>query len=177
MYRVPMFVAAIAAIVALGMPALASAANGYGPRSDSSGGSTIECDSSGNARHRCPAPGWMGARLVDQLSHAPCVEGETWGFDQGDPAVWVAKGCRAQFVLIREEDHRRSASGADVVECASTNSEMKKCPIPSWWQGVRLVKQLSHSACVPARDFGYDHRGVMWVDHGCRGRFANDSPD
>lgn len=177
MYRVPLFVAAIAAIVAFGAPRIASAAGGDTPQQQSDGSTTLECDSSSNAQHRCAAPGWMGARLVHQLSHAPCIEGETWGFDQGDPAVWVAKGCRAQFVLLREVDYRRTAPTGDVVECASTNGEMKKCRIPSSWQGVRIVKQLSHSACAPARDFGYDHRGTMWVDHGCRGRFANDSSD
>ena len=81
-----------AAVLAFCVPAAAFAANGLGPQGYASGGSsTIECDSSGNGRHRCAAPGFMGARLVRQLSHAPCTEGESWGFDQGDPAVWVAQ--------------------------------------------------------------------------------------
>lgn len=98
MHRVPFIVA----VIAFGIPAAALAANGPGPQGYSSGGGgTIECDSTGGGQHRCPTPGFMGARLVHQLSHAACTEGETWGFDQGDPAVWVSGGCRAQFALIR----------------------------------------------------------------------------
>lgn len=180
MYRIPVVVAVIATVLGLGVAAPGWAANGYGPQAGSNGGNTIECDSSGSAQQRCPAPGWTGARLVRQLSHAPCTEGETWGFDQGDGAVWVDNGCRGEFALLGYEGnrgHSASSGGDDVVECASTNGEMSKCSIPSWWQGVRLVKQLSHSACSPGEDFGYDHRGKMWVDNGCRGRFANDSSD
>ncbi|MBX3700733.1 MAG: DUF3011 domain-containing protein [Dokdonella sp.] len=168
------------AVATFCIPAAAWAANGYGPQGYSSGGgSSIECDSSGGAEHRCPARGFAGARLIQQLSRAACVEGETWGFDQGDPAVWVSNGCRGQFALIREQGGGGYDSPSDddgVVECASSNGEMMKCSIPSHWQGVRLVEKLSRSACSPGEDFGYDHRGEMWVDNGCRGRFANDSP-
>lgn len=174
-------VSLIVAVLAFCIPVAGLAVAGPAPQSYSSGGgSTIECDSSGGGQHRCPAPGFVGARLVHQASHSPCTEGETWGFDQGDPAVWVSNGCRAQFALIRGEGrHAQAAGGGDagVVECASSNGEMKKCSIPGYWQGVRIVEKLSHSSCTPAQDFGYDHRGVMWVDHGCRGKFANDSSD
>ncbi|MBS0566427.1 MAG: DUF3011 domain-containing protein [Proteobacteria bacterium] len=157
------------------------APNSYGARDYSSGGGkTIECDSTGGAQHRCSAPGYMGARLVQQVSHSACTEGETWGFDQGDPAVWVSDGCRGKFELIREQGrggYSSPSQSGEVVACASSNGEMNKCSIPRSWQGVRLVEQLSHSSCTPGEDFGYDHRGEMWVDHGCRGRFANDSSD
>jgi hypothetical protein len=41
----------------------------------------VRCESNGSYR-RCPASGsWRGARLVQQLSKTPCLEGRNWGFD------------------------------------------------------------------------------------------------
>jgi hypothetical protein len=37
------------------------------------------------------------ARLVHQISHKPCTEGDTWGYDS--QGIWVDKGCRADFVV------------------------------------------------------------------------------
>ena len=58
-----------------------------------------------------PGPGWDnrfcqvdvggGGRvyLERQLSSAPCVEGQSWGWNRG--GVWVGQGCRAQFTVDR----------------------------------------------------------------------------
>lgn len=88
-------VSIIVAVLAFCIPIAVWAVAGPAPRSYSSGGGTTECDSSGSAQHRCPVPGFVGARVVRQASHSPCTEGEAWGFDQGDPAVRVSDGCRA----------------------------------------------------------------------------------
>lgn len=139
---------------------------------------TIECDSQSGHTERCPTRGGNSARMVQQLSHSACIEGETWGFDQGDAAVWVSNGCRGQFQVYGTSPdgyQPHPSNSGSTVQCESTGQAPTQCPIPSYWQGVRIVKQLSKSPCTPAEDFGYDHRGAMWVDHGCRGIFANDS--
>jgi hypothetical protein len=37
--------------------------------------------------------------LVRQLSSPPgnCIEGQTWGFNASNNAIWVSNGCRAEF--------------------------------------------------------------------------------
>ena len=48
----------------------------------------LRCESSNDSYQRCPATGtWQGARLVQQISTSPCIQGRTWGFDQN--AIWV----------------------------------------------------------------------------------------
>ncbi|MEO8160603.1 MAG: DUF3011 domain-containing protein, partial [Arenimonas sp.] len=38
--------------------------------------------------------------------------------------------------------------------------------------GIRIVKQLSRSACVEGRSWGITRSGV-WVSHGCRAEFSD----
>ena len=33
--------------------------------------------------------------MTRQISGSPCIQGQTWGFD--DRGVWVDRGCRAEF--------------------------------------------------------------------------------
>lgn len=66
---------------------------GYGPQ-------TVSCGSPQHRMLRCGVPEyWRGARLVQQTSHAACVEGRSWGFDRA--GIWVDKGCGAQFLVTR----------------------------------------------------------------------------
>lgn len=37
------------------------------------------------------------ARIAHQISHKPCINGDSWGYD--NMGVWVDKGCRADFVV------------------------------------------------------------------------------
>ena len=37
------------------------------------------------------------ARIGHQISHKPCVEGQSWGHDS--QGVWVDRGCRADFIV------------------------------------------------------------------------------
>jgi hypothetical protein len=37
--------------------------------------------------------------LVRQRSGSPCIEGRTWGRDRS--GVWVDRGCRADFEVVR----------------------------------------------------------------------------
>jgi hypothetical protein len=54
----------------------------------------IECRSSGYAFTRCGA-NWRRGHLVEQLSNASCVEGNSWGIDED--GLWVDKGCAGRF--------------------------------------------------------------------------------
>ncbi|MEO6264601.1 MAG: DUF3011 domain-containing protein [Luteimonas sp.] len=56
------------------------------------------------------------------------------------------------------------------VRCESSNGRIRRCQIDTS-RGVRLLRQLSDSACLQGRKWGYDRDGV-WVTQGCRAEFA-----
>lgn len=61
------------------------------------------------------------------------------------------------------------------IECASRGRDRAECALPRGVQRVELVRQLSSSACVEGRSWGTRANfggPVLWVDEGCRGRFA-----
>jgi hypothetical protein len=60
-------------------------------------------------------------------------------------------------------------SGREIV-CESLNGKFDYCAANTRGS-VRLVRQLSDTKCILDRTWGFDERGV-WVDRGCRGRFA-----
>jgi hypothetical protein len=63
----------------------------------------------------------------------------------------------------------RAYRGPSVV-CESQDGHYNRCAMP--WRGdAQLVQQISDSACVRGRTWGV-RRGDLWVDQGCRGRFA-----
>jgi hypothetical protein len=55
-------------------------------------GRNVTCESSG--------------RLVRQVSNAPCLQGETWGFERN--AMWVDHGCRGEFEVVLADGGRRA---------------------------------------------------------------------
>jgi hypothetical protein len=56
------------------------------------------------------------------------------------------------------------------ITCSSDDGRRNWCDIgPS--RDVRLVRQISGSACVRDSTWGVDRRG-LWVDRGCRAEFA-----
>lgn len=61
----------------------------------------LQCDSNQKRYQMCQVD--MGrhgyARLVRQMSDARCTEGYSWGSNRA--GVWVAHGCRGQFVVDR----------------------------------------------------------------------------
>ena len=62
----------------------------------------VRCESVDQRVERCPIPGGRGGARIDideQLSRAPCRFGSSWGYDRR--AIWVADGCRAEFVVRR----------------------------------------------------------------------------
>jgi hypothetical protein len=57
-----------------------------------------------------------------------------------------------------------------ILRCESTNSRQAWCRVDTRG-GVRIARQISHSACVEGRTWGSSDRGV-WVSNGCRADFA-----
>jgi hypothetical protein len=58
---------------------------------------TFYCSSDDFNFRGCRVNTYGGVRLIRQRSEAPCVFGQTWGFD--DRGVWVDHGCRADFAI------------------------------------------------------------------------------
>jgi hypothetical protein len=65
---------------------------------------TLLCESKNGRTNRCPADTRDGVRLVTQLSHQGCYEGDTWGYERG--AIWVSNGCRAKFQTGSHQGHQ-----------------------------------------------------------------------
>lgn len=64
------------------------------------------------------------------------------------------------------QDYRRGE-----VTCNSYHGHARTCQLPERGQ-VRLVHQLSSSACVNGRSWGQSGSHSVWVSRGCRGVFA-----
>jgi hypothetical protein len=123
---------------------------------------SVRCESEGSYV-RCPAVGsWRGARLVQQLSRATCLQGRTWGFDRN--AIWVNDGCRGVF-----DAGDPYANVGQRVTCASVSGGLTECPADTRY-GVTLRRQLSTASCAEDRTWGTNDNGI-WVDRGCRGEF------
>ena len=58
----------------------------------------INCASNDGRRNVCIANTSRGVQLSKQNSGSPCVQGQTWGFDQR--SIWVDRGCRATFLTM-----------------------------------------------------------------------------
>ena len=58
----------------------------------------VRCSSDGR-RTYCDADTRGGVRLLRQFEGRECRQGESWGFDRR--CIWVDRGCRGEFVLIR----------------------------------------------------------------------------
>ena len=129
-------------------------------------GEVFVCKSSGYQQNYCEADTRGGVTLTRRISDSACVQGRTWGYDRR--GVWVTQGCQAEFMLGERGGDRYG--GGEVVRCASHNYQQEYCRIDARG-GVRLARQVSNSACVRGRSWGYDGRGV-WVSNGCEADFA-----
>ncbi len=148
---------------------------------------SVTCASTGSARVRCNWDERQGEpKMSRQLSSAPCVEGRTWDFD-GSHTIWVSNGCSAKFVASRsrlpgdrDDDHDNSDDHHDQwvrdenysVTCSSDQGGRRVCTWDDRYGRPRVMQQLSESDCQEGTDWGYDRRGEIWVDEGCRARFG-----
>lgn len=127
---------------------------------------SVTCESREGGYRECYS-GFRGPpALVRQLSDSSCVEGRSWGHRPG--SIWVSKGCRGVF---EERGGGGGWAGGDSVVCESRDNRYTECR--TGFRGpVELVDQLSSSQCVEGRSWGRTRDGV-WVDRGCRARFAS----
>ncbi|MFC3549647.1 DUF3011 domain-containing protein [Lysobacter cavernae] len=56
---------------------------------------TLYCGSEDRRQRRCNVSIRRDARLIRQASKAPCIEGQSWGWDRN--GIWVVNGCRGDF--------------------------------------------------------------------------------
>lgn len=142
----------------------------------------VICASTGGTPNRCSWDQRYGQpRLSQQLSTVPCIEGRTWGYDERYD-IWVSNGCRGRFVSSLTDWNRGDSTGRNdtpwvrdtnySVTCISDNGRRSICTWDSRYGTPRLVEQMSSTACVEGRDWGYDSQGGLWVDAGCRARFG-----
>lgn len=92
----------------------------------------------------------------------------------------VATGSILAFGLLAAaaaagQDYGRDPYGDDrhdsgIVRCESVDGRTRECPADTQG-GVRLVRQLSRTACSEGQNWGYGRRGI-WVSQGCRAEFA-----
>ncbi|WP_313348269.1 DUF3011 domain-containing protein [Stenotrophomonas sp.] len=131
-------------------------------------GGTIRCESQDNRERTC-STGWRNATLVRQISGTACVEGQTWGVRNG--AIWVNRGCRGEFAESRGNWGGGGGNSNYSVTCSSNDKRQQTCAWDSRQGRPVVVQQLSGTACVEGRSWGY-RNGTLWVSGGCRARFG-----
>lgn len=124
------------------------------------------CESSGGRRF-CAADTSFGVHLTRTFGDRECVEGRSWGYS--DRGIWVDRGCRAEFLLGREREHRRPER-TDVIRCESKDNHRHFCRIEGLLDRVEVKKQLSFTDCKYDQTWGYNRDGI-WVTDGCRADF------
>jgi hypothetical protein len=130
----------------------------------------VYCASNDTRGTRCQMP-WRDSVLVQQLSNAACIEGQTWGRDPY--SVWIKGGCRANFGDARAYGRPGYGGGpgpGQEVYCASNDNRGSRCQMP--WRYSALSRQMSNAACIEGRTWGSDPYSV-WVKGGCRGQFRD----
>ena len=139
---------------------------------------TVVCASNRGERRVCDTGVRGPVRLTNQLNNSnACVEGRTWGQSQGQ--VWVTNGCRAQFSSANRmdrndrDDRNDNGNRSYSMTCESNDSRTVRCNWDDRFGTPRLSRQISQSACIQGRTWGYDNRNSLWVSNGCRAQFSN----
>jgi hypothetical protein len=138
---------------------------------------SLTCESAGGARKTCAANTQGKVQLTRQISRTACVQNQTWGYDNS--GIWVSGGCRAQFAygiaqqaaMNTADSSAATTSTTTRVTCESVGQDGKRCKIGDTSKTtVRLVQQLSRTACTQDDTWGVDNYS-LWVTGGCRGVF------
>jgi Protein of unknown function (DUF3011) len=82
-------------------------------------------------------------------------------------AIAIAAACSASYPAGAA--FQRGGSSQQRITCSSNNGNRNWCDIGGS-RDVRLVRQISGSACIRDNTWGVDRRG-LWVDRGCRAEF------
>ncbi len=69
----------------------------------------ITCESKNHNYNHCRVDTDNRVKLKKQLSNAPCIEGQTWGYDK--KGVWVDQGCKAEFKVGKDDNNNSSGIG------------------------------------------------------------------
>jgi len=90
------------------------------------------------------------------------VEGQTWGVRNG--AVWVNRGCRGEFAEARGGWGGGNGGGNAnySVTCSSNSNRRETCAWDARQGRPVLQQQLSGSACVEGRSWGYTGSAGRW---------------
>ena len=127
---------------------------------------TITCSSNNGRRNFCSANTRGGVRLSRQISGTPCIQNQTWGWDNNN--IWVDGGCRAEFIVGGGGNWGGNNQG-QTITCSSNNGNRNFCNVDTRG-GVRLSRQISGSACIQNQTWGWNNNSI-WVDRGCRAEF------
>ena len=133
----------------------------FGAGGGGGGGMLFDCLSEGAKYRECQLPVDGRARLVRRYSKAPCEEGYSWG-QRGD-RVWVDRGCRAQFEVLRGE-----SGGGQYFDCRSTDGRYRECRIQGG-SDAQMVRTYTGN-CRKDSTWGL-RPGVVWVTAGCQAQF------
>ncbi|XFC39034.1 DUF3011 domain-containing protein [Stenotrophomonas indicatrix] len=98
-------------------------------RDDGNLPSEVTCESRDKEQTSCDMDTSGDVRIQSQLSHARCVEGQTWGLSRH--SVWVSGGCRAVF---------RNVSKAGRLSGASSDTLLGACNARKGDQGALVTK-------------------------------------
>lgn len=134
----------------------------------------IVCESIRGGYRECGTGNSGRVEVISVLSNnAECIENRSWGQRPG--TVWVTRGCRAQFATSTHaavrDDGRWNTGYA--VTCTSNRNNRAICEWDRRYGQPRLGQTLSRNACIEGSSWGYDGRGGLWVNAGCRASFVS----
>ncbi|MGH9714849.1 MAG: DUF3011 domain-containing protein [Candidatus Acidiferrales bacterium] len=126
----------------------------------------VRCKSDDERLNRCAVEGRIwNVQLERQNSGAPCVRGESWGFDEN--SIWVDRGCRADFRVWAGAEVRGRVA---IMRCSSDDERLNRCAVGGDIIDVDLERQISGSPCIQGQTWGAEGN-VIWVNRGCRADF------
>jgi hypothetical protein len=128
----------------------------------------VVCSSIDNRYRECAVPFRGRAVVNQQISHAACIEGQSWGQKQG--MVWVNRGCRARFAMVPDAVGNAPGNRPSVV-CKSRQGARAVCNTGMNGR-MRLISRFKNSGpCIEGRTWG-QRANQVWVSGNCRARFA-----
>ena len=147
------------------------ALQGFRPPGPVYPGAQVACESRNYQQEFCPSDQRVArARLIEQRSQAPCIQGRTWGF-QSD-GIWVSQGCSAVFAL--EGGGGPPPIHGNRISCESRDYQQNFCAAGKWIRRAWVAEQRSQSPCIEGQTWSYRGDGV-WVSQGCSAIFAFES--
>ncbi|MBO9665036.1 DUF3011 domain-containing protein [Dokdonella sp.] len=144
----------------------------------------VRCASNDFRYNFCQVDTGRGSRVVvaKGISKTYCEEGRNWGWNRA--GIWVDGGCEAVFRVQRrwsgdDDNNGGWRPGPDwdraiTFRCESQGYGYNMCRVDTGrGSNVRIRRQLSKTACIEGRTWGWNRAGV-WVDKGCGAEFLVD---